>query len=148
MEISFSDADDQPLAATWPMPDQESSQERSAWSARSYDGRGSPAKPSAARRSRPRWSSTLLVGSRTGAVPGWVRLQPPPPRTARTDFPYAALLPASRHGLCDLPTRSAFGRGPIADPIVSEEPEPFMEPRRTPPLPAEAAIVLSAFAVT
>src|SRR5436309_8242039 len=84
----------------------------------------------------------LLVGSRTGAVPAWVRLQPPPHRTARTDFPYAALLSASRHGLCDLSTRSAFGRSPIADPIVSDAPEPFMEPRRTPPLPAEAAIRL------
>src|SRR5881409_2157577 len=81
----------------------------------------------------------LFVGSRTGAVPAWVRLQPPPHRTTQTDFPYAALLSASRHGLCDLSTRSAFGRGPIADPIVSEETEPFMEPRRTPPLPAEAA---------
>src|SRR5207249_4192507 len=84
----------------------------------------------------------LLVGSRTGAVPAWVRLQPPPHRTAQTDFPYAALLSASRHGLCDLSTRSAFGRSPIADSVVSEEPEPFMEPHRTPPLPAEAAIRL------
>src|SRR5881409_1407509 len=91
------------------------------------------------RRSRPRWSSTLLVGSRTGAVPVEVRLQPPAPRTAQTDFPYAALLSASRHGLCDLSTRSAFGCSPISDPVVSEEPEPFMEPHRTPPLPAEAA---------
>jgi hypothetical protein len=40
------------------MPDQESSQERSAWSARSYDGIEHPAKPTAARRSWPRWSST------------------------------------------------------------------------------------------
>jgi hypothetical protein len=37
-------------------------------------------------------------------VEGWrgtqrARLQPPPDRTARTDFPYAALLPASRQGL-------------------------------------------------
>ena len=63
----------------------------------------------------------------------------PPHRTARTDSPYAALLSASRHGLCDLSTRSAFGRGPVSDSIVSEEPEPFTEPRRTPPLPAEAA---------
>jgi len=84
----------------------------------------------------------ISVGSRTGAVPAWVRLQPPPHRTAQTDFPYAALLSASRHGLCDLSTRSAFVRSPIADPVVSEEPEPFMEPRRTPPLPAEAAIRL------
>src|SRR4029434_1177746 len=115
----------------------ESSQNRSAQRERSYQGRESPANPSAARRSWPRWSSTLFVGSRTGAVPIWVRLQPPPPRTAQTDFPYAALLSASRHGLCDLSTRSAFGRGSIADPVVSEESEPFMEPRRTPPLPAE-----------
>src|SRR6266542_2416794 len=85
---------------------------------------------------------SLFVGSRTGAVPARVRLQPPPHRTAQTDFPYAALLSASRHGLCDLSTRSAFGRSPIADSVVSEEPEPFMEPRRTPPLPAEAAIRL------
>ena len=91
----------------------------------------------------PGWGQhALFVGSRTGAVPAWVRLQPPPRRTAQTDSPYAALLSASRHGLCDLSTRSAFGRSPIADPVVSEEPEPFMEPRRTPPLPAEAAIRL------
>src|SRR5437867_691037 len=81
----------------------------------------------------------LLVGSRTGAVPTWVRLQPPPHRTARTDFPYAALLSASCHGLWDLSTGSAFGRGPIANPVVSEESELVMEPCRTPPLPAEAA---------
>src|SRR5207245_1164350 len=60
----------------------------------------------------------------------------------QTDSPYAALLSASRHGLCDLSTRSAFGRSPIADPIISEEPEPCMEPHRTPPLPAEAATAL------
>ena len=41
---------------TCPMPDQESSQERSAWSARSYEGREHPVKPTAARRSWPRWS--------------------------------------------------------------------------------------------
>src|SRR5712692_7894314 len=81
----------------------------------------------------------LLLGSRTGAVPTWVRLQPPPPQTARTDFPYAALLSASCHGLCDLSTGSAFGCGPMADPVISEETEPLMEPRRTPPLPAEAS---------
>src|SRR4030095_16503823 len=40
-----------------------------------------------------------FVGSRTGAVPRWVRLQPPPPRTAQTDFPYAALLSACRPGV-------------------------------------------------
>src|SRR6266849_1336887 len=45
---------------TCPMPAHESSQERSAWSARSYEGMEHPAKPTAARRSWPRWSSTLL----------------------------------------------------------------------------------------
>jgi hypothetical protein len=34
--------------ATCPLPDQESSQERSAWSARSYEGIGHPGKPTAA----------------------------------------------------------------------------------------------------
>src|SRR6266545_4635620 len=107
--------------------------------------KGEPARPDDGRFQRPEgelaaWvEHGLLVGSRTGAVPAWVRLQPPPHRTAQTDFPYAALLSASRHGLCDLSTRSAFGRSPIADSVISEEPEPFMEPRRTPPLPAEAA---------
>src|SRR3990167_8806147 len=43
-----------------------------------------------------------------GRVEDWrgtrerARLQPPPPQTARTDFPYAASLSASRQGLCDL----------------------------------------------
>src|SRR5437867_12399464 len=41
---------------TWPMPDHESSQVRSAWSARSYESIEHPAKPRAARRSWPRWS--------------------------------------------------------------------------------------------
>ena len=36
----------------------ESSRERRPWSERSYEGRGSPANPRAARRSWPRWSST------------------------------------------------------------------------------------------
>jgi hypothetical protein len=42
--------------ATWPMPDQESSQVRSACRARSYEGVEHPANPTAARRSWPRWS--------------------------------------------------------------------------------------------
>jgi hypothetical protein len=37
--------------ATCPMPTQESGHERSAWRARSYEGREHPAKPTAARRS-------------------------------------------------------------------------------------------------
>src|SRR5262245_24123630 len=51
--------------ATWPMPGQESSQVRSAQSARSYEGMETVANQTAARRSWPRWSSTLfdrLVG--------------------------------------------------------------------------------------
>src|SRR6266478_7397145 len=46
---------------TCPLPDQESSRDRSAWSARSYEGMEHPAKPSAARRSWPRWSSTVVL---------------------------------------------------------------------------------------
>jgi hypothetical protein len=65
----------------------------------------------------------------------WVRLQPPPHRTAQTDFPYAALLSASRHGLCDLSTGSAFGRGPVSDSVVSEEPEPFVSTARADLIP-------------
>src|SRR5262245_60172240 len=84
-------------------------------------------------------SATLLVGSRAGAVPIEARLQPPPPRTAQTDFPYAALLPALRHGLCYLSAGSASRHGPVPDPIVPEESAPVMEPGRPPPLPAEAA---------
>jgi len=38
------------------MPDHQSSQVQSAWSAPSSDGIEHPAKPTAARRSRPRWS--------------------------------------------------------------------------------------------
>src|SRR6266446_4650839 len=47
--------------ATRPMPDQESSQERSAWSAGSYEGKGSPANPSAAMSRRPRGSLIELA---------------------------------------------------------------------------------------
>ena len=52
------------------------------------------------------------VGSRAGAVPHRARLQPPPGQTARTDFPYAALLPTSRQGLCDLSAGRIFRHGP------------------------------------
>jgi hypothetical protein len=54
----------------------------------------------------------FMVGSRAGAVPHRARLQPPPHRTARTDSLYAALLPASRQGLCDLSAGRTFRRGP------------------------------------
>jgi hypothetical protein len=46
-----------------PIPLQESSQNLSARSARSYEGRGSPANPSTATRSRPRWSLMDLWGA-------------------------------------------------------------------------------------
>jgi hypothetical protein len=46
--------------ATWPMPDHESSQIPSAWSARSYQGIEHRAKPSAATRCRPRWVQHAL----------------------------------------------------------------------------------------
>src|SRR4029453_5968106 len=42
-----------------------------------------------------------------------------------------------RHGLCDLSTRRAFGGGSIGDPVVSEESEPFIEPRPPPPPPPQ-----------
>ena len=49
-----------------------------------------------------------------GRVEDWrgtrerARLQPPPPQTARTDFPYAASLAAWRQGLCDLSAGERF----------------------------------------
>jgi putative transposase len=51
-------------------------------------------------RANPLWGAPRIHGR----VEGWrsassARLQPPPSRTARTDFPYAALLPTSRQGL-------------------------------------------------
>src|SRR5256885_626728 len=61
---------------TCPMPDQESSQDRSAWSARSYEGIEHPANPRAARRSCPRWSSTrysITWSARCSSVRGMVR---------------------------------------------------------------------------
>jgi putative transposase len=51
-------------------------------------------------RANPLWGAPRIHGR----VEGWrgassARLQPPPGRTARTDCPYAALLPTSRQGL-------------------------------------------------
>jgi putative transposase len=54
-------------------------------------------------RANPLWGAPRIHGrveGRRGASSA--RLQPPPGRTARTDFPYAALLPTSRQGLWDL----------------------------------------------
>src|SRR6266849_3721903 len=47
--------------AMWPIPAHESSQVRSAHRPRSYDRIEHRAKPTAARRSWPRWSSTVLL---------------------------------------------------------------------------------------
>ena len=74
-----------------PMPDQESSHVRSAQSARSYDGRGSPAKPS------------LLSG--VGRVP-YTRARPgrAPGRSGRLGLAYAA-------SACEPAVRSTAGLG-------------------------------------
>jgi len=56
------------FSVTCPIPGQESSQDRSAQSARSYEGIEHQAKPRAARRSWPRWSSTgysMISSART-----------------------------------------------------------------------------------
>src|SRR5437870_9144973 len=89
-------------------------------------------------------ASRTCLSLDTRRVEDWrgARMGPSPAPAASNGangFPVRRSPVCSRHGLCDLSTRSAFGRSPIADPIVSEEPEPFMEPHRTPPLPAEAA---------
>src|SRR5215510_6861175 len=52
---------------TWPMPGQESSQARRVRSAGSYDDIEHPAKPTAVRRSWPRWSSTGLLDDLVGS---------------------------------------------------------------------------------
>jgi hypothetical protein len=70
---------------------------------------------------RGRWQDLDHEGSGPSApavttscrVEGWrgtqsARLQPPPDRTAHTDSPYAALLPASHQGLCDLSLWARF----------------------------------------
>src|SRR5207245_9859364 len=50
--------------------------------------------------------------------------------------------PSPPHQLVDPSTRSAGLRSAVADPVLSAEPEQVVEPRRPPPLPAEAAIRL------
>jgi hypothetical protein len=81
-------------------PAQESSQVRSAQSARSYDGRGRPAKPTAARRSWPRWS--------TGYSISW---------SARTSTDGGMVRPSAPHLACDLSVfvvvSREHGRGPF-----------------------------------
>jgi hypothetical protein len=60
--------------------------------------------------------SNNFVGSGTGAVLVRARFQPPPRRTARTDFQYAALRSASHQGLCDL---SCWARCPAQVPYCT-----------------------------
>ena len=70
------------------------------------------------------------------------RFQPPPRRTQRADFPHYALLFASPQGLWDLSCRSDF-RHRSPNPVAVEQPQGFVQPLPTPPLPAEALSVLS-----
>ena len=82
------------------------------------------------------------VGSRTGArvwlndsaVP---RFQPPPRRTQRADFPHCAPPFASCRGLWDLSCRGDF-RHVASHPIAAKQLQSVVQPRPTPPLPAEA----------
>src|SRR6202035_2799854 len=82
------------------------------------------------------------VGSRTGApvgrgIPTVPRFQPPPRRTQHADFPHCAPPFASRQGLWDLSYRGNF-RSVVSHSIAVEQSESDIQPRPTPPLPAEA----------
>src|SRR5437588_6131285 len=86
--------------------------------------------------------TALLVGSRTGApvgrgIPTVPRFQPPPRRTQHADFPHCAPPFASLQGLWDLSYRGNF-RSVVSHSIAVEQPESVIQPRPTPPLPAEA----------
>src|SRR5882724_6997558 len=90
----------------------------------------------------------MLTGVRrraiTGRVEDWrgAHMGPSPAPAASNG---ANGFPVRRSPVCfvswvmDLSTGSAFGRGPMVNPVISEESELVMEPCRTPPLPAEAA---------
>src|SRR5712672_2705940 len=86
------------------------------------------------------------VGSRTGApvgrgIPTVPRFQPPPRRTQHADFPHCAPPFASLQGLWDLSYRGNF-RSVVSHSIAVEQPESVIQPRPTPPLPAEALSVV------
>src|SRR6516164_10749426 len=63
--------------------------------------------------------------------------QPPPRRTQRADFPHFALPFASLQGLWNLSGWGNF-RSVASHSIAVEQLESVVQPRRTPPLPAEA----------
>src|SRR5580693_5034051 len=65
------------------------------------------------------------------------RFQPPPRRTQRADFPHCALLFASPQGLWDLSCWGDFRHRP-PNLVAVVQPQRFVQPLRTPPLPAEA----------
>ena len=68
------------------------------------------------------------------------RFQPPPRRTQRADFPHCALLFASPQGLWDLSCWGDFRHRP-PHLVAVVQPQRFVQPLRTPPLPAEALTV-------
>jgi hypothetical protein len=85
-------------------------------------------------------SIRFQVGSRTGAPAGLStvpRLQSPPRRTQRADFPHCALPFASRQGLWDLSGWGSF-QSVASHSIAVEQPQSVVQPRPIPPLPAEA----------
>ena len=65
------------------------------------------------------------------------RFQPPPRRTQHADFPHCAPPFASLQGLWDLSYRGNF-RSVVSHSIAVEQPQSGVQPRPTPPLPAEA----------
>src|ERR1700730_9740812 len=68
------------------------------------------------------------------------RFQSPPRRTQRADFPHCALLFASPQGLWDLSCWGDFRHRPT-NFVAVVQPQRFVQPLRTPPLPAEALSV-------
>src|SRR5260370_42689387 len=70
------------------------------------------------------------------------RFQPPPRRTQRADFPHCAPPFASCRGLWDLSYRGNF-RPAVSHSIAVEQLQGIVQPRPTPPLPAEAPPLLS-----
>jgi hypothetical protein len=70
-----------------------------------------------------------------------LRFQPPPRRTQRADFPHCALLFASPQGLWGLSCWGDFRHAP-SNLVAVVQPQRFVQPLRTPPLPAEAVPVL------
>src|SRR6202521_5209122 len=87
------------------------------------------------------------VGSRPGAPVGRSistvpRLQPPPRRTQRADFPHCAPPFASCRGLWDLSCRGYF-RPVASHSIAVKQLQGVVQPWPTPSLPAEAPSFLS-----